>query len=209
MARTLISIETCDLCKKQGLPQAEAQRSVHLSIDGPPKRYELCPPHLAQLRPFWELYADEEYGVDESLKPKKRATKKQATPELTDYEPDHPRQLETAAGEPAPQEQLKAQPGEQKSEDQIMVTCSLPHPTGKDVTVQYRSRNSHAKEMHGGLKTWDIEWGDPGGALTHHCETHAQCMKVKLAFPSAISLSRHIRMCPLEKIPGDDLENIA
>jgi hypothetical protein len=156
-------------------------------------------PHLHMLKPLLDIY--ERCGVDQSLKPKRRSTKQPEEVEpstWTDATEQAP--LELPSAEPK-KKTAKELPPASKTEDQIMVTCLLQHSNGKAATVQYRSRNSHAKEAHNGAKTWDIEWGDPAGALRHACEMHAQCMKVKLAFPSETSLSRHIRMCPLERLP--------
>lgn len=173
MARTLVPVDTCDLCKRQGLPDAEAGRSVILAIDGPPKRFELCPPHIIQLEPFAALYADEDYGVDESLKPKKRQPM-EAAPE--------PKQLESVK--------------EPEEDGTIYIQCPLPHKTKKGDRINYAWRSSHATEVHG-LKVWDIKWQDPTGALTYFCDVHEECGENKLAFPSKQSLSAHIRACPL------------
>ncbi|MFE9834101.1 hypothetical protein ACFYP4_02960 [Streptomyces sp. NPDC005551] len=193
MARELI--DTCDPCGQLGVAGMPAERSIMLAIDGPPKRFELCTVHLHQLAPWAQLY--QECGVDESLKPKKRGPSRQ---EVTDREDDTQAQLELTAAEPAPAKK----PAADKAEDHIMVSCNLDHANGQPAVVQYRSRNSHAKEAHDGAKVWEIEWSDLSGTLTHACTTHAECAKVKLAFPSATSLSRHIRMCPLEKLPEAD-----
>lgn len=192
MARILI--DTCDWCEEIGLEGVPAERSIELAIDGPPKRFELCTIHLHQLKPLWEFYRNR--GVDESFKPKRRATNRRHRDAGLE-ESAQPELPSAATEEPAPITATK----KDKGEERIRVTCSLPHENGQHATVQYRSRNSHAKEAHSGAKVWDIEWGDPSGSLTHPCTTHAQCMKVNLAFPSETSLSRHIRMCPLERLP--------
>ncbi|MFI0265705.1 hypothetical protein [Streptomyces luteogriseus] len=194
MVRALVDF--CDNCEEIGLDGIPAERSITIAIDGPPKRFELCTIHLHQLKPLWELYNNR--GVDESFKPKRRGSNRQNTDEAELSVKLAQQELPSAEpAEPAPAPTSK----KGKGEERIRVTCSLPHDNGQDATVQYRSRASHAKEAHNGSKTWDIEWGDPSGSLTHPCTTHAQCMKVNLAFPSETSLSRHIRMCPLEKLP--------
>jgi hypothetical protein len=192
-----ILIETCDPCERiLGIEGMPAERSVNLAINGGPvKRVEFCSQHLHMLKPILDIY--EQCGVDEALKPGRRAAKQPAEIESSPgFDAADRVQPELPSVEPE-----KKEVSEGKDEDHIKVTCSLPHSTGKDATVQYRSRNSHARVQHDGLKVWDIEWGDPAGALLHPCDRHAECMKVKLAFPSAMSLNRHVRMSPLRLLP--------
>jgi hypothetical protein len=206
VARRLLTIETCDWCKKLGLEDVEAERSVHLGIDGPPKRFEFCQLHLLQLEPLLELCQDEKFGVDESLKPKRRGQQKQQqelepSPWINAREPEQPTQLEVVPAESEKQEEPTEKPS--KYQKDVWVVCPLPHPTqkGGPKRVRYSIRATHAEKAHDGLKLWDIRWEDPDGVFTVKCEAHAECEKTGLGFTSELGLKQHIKASPLEKLP--------
>jgi hypothetical protein len=211
VARTLI--ETCDPCEEfLGLEGMPAERSITIAIDGgPPKRWEVCGPHLHMLKPVLEMY--ERCGVDESLKRKRTPSKRDVPePEETGTFPiptQAPKQLEMAQTAEPEKQPARDKPSKYKKD--VWVVCPLPHPQSKHgpKRVRYSTRATHAEKVHNGLRMWDIEWEDPDSVIVAKCETHAECLKTGLGFTSEVGLTQHIKASPQEKLPDDELENIA
>ncbi|MFH9606799.1 hypothetical protein [Streptomyces sp. NPDC017448] len=174
MARDIIHVASCDQCRHEGLPVAQATAEHILAIDGPPKRFDFCPPHNHQLQPLIALYQAE--GVDMDQR--------------------RPKQVESG--------KKAIEPSKTESPGKEYVLCPRDHVKGgKNIPIVYASRSSHANAQHDGVPIWDIKWGDPDGILIAPCEGHKECLKTGLAFTSERGRNRHLATAPLERIDNE------
>lgn len=190
MARRLVTLDICDDCTHNKIPNVPAVGQHVLSIDGQPlRRVQLCMRCEVIWEPFIAVY--EQQGQDVEPPPSETPPKKAAKKRRPRAVPaDKPKELEKAPAEPAPDKR------------HLLVWCPEPHPTknGHGTPVSYETRNTHAENVHNGAKVWEIKWGDPEGILKARCESHAECMKTGLSFTSKQGLAQHQRSCQLPRV---------
>lgn len=178
MARSVEITDTCDRCDLIGLAGVPAIARHVIAIDGPPKKFDLCPQHEHALRPYIVLYKERGAG-----------------------EEDEPRRQKALAA-PQKAEDKKKSGKDKPAKEKLYVVCPLPHSSlgGKPKRVAYQGRSTHLDVVHEGKKLWDIEWEDPDGILTAPCRVHKECMETGLAFTSEKGVGVHVAACSLEKV---------
>lgn len=183
MARGIIVQSHCDWCDAMGLQGVVATERHTIGIDGDePKALDFCPRCEMILEPIIRLL--QERGQD--LEPPKRHKRAQQAkqPEATPLP------------EPVPELAPPLPPEDTKPNQKVI--CPL-HDDGK--LINYSDRNMHAERTHQ-VRVWDVEWGDPEGALTDPCKAHQVCVDNNLAFTTKLGLTHHIRLAPLDRIDG-------
>lgn len=183
MARDTRVIATCDPCDYDEVDDVPAVTSHRISIDGAPeKELDFC---VRDALTFRELQAVcEKLGrtVEPKVLPAKqlpRAAQQASSPESAEDEVDY----RTAE-----------------------IICPLPHNRegGLPQRILVGNRGSHCKDVHGGLKMWEVVWGDPDRVLSVPCRAHAQCITFGLSFISKKGLGQHTRNCDLPRIDRED-----
>ncbi|MFE6739749.1 hypothetical protein [Streptomyces tubercidicus] len=188
MARSVAITDTCDECDWIGLEGVIAVVRHVIAIDGPPKKFDLCPQHDHAFQPYIHLY--KERGASEEDQPRRQ--KALASPQKAE-----------SKEKPSSKKSGNKEPGKEKSaREKLYVVCTEKHPMsdGGHKRVSYTGRGSHADIVHDGKKLWDIKWEDPDGVLTAPCRVHKECMETGLAFSSQKGLGAHMAACPLEQV---------
>lgn len=179
MVRKLVTLDLCDDCTSNELPDAQAVVEHQLTIDGGPLcRISLCARCALIWEPFIELYRMMGQEIAPAATPVAHRRARVGT-----------KAIEPA--EPAAQES-PALPGKpKKPREYVVCPLAADHKTGAPSRVLYGSRNMHADQNHN-MRAWEIKWEDPDGILKVPCTEHPLCKENGMAFPSKAAVSQHI-----------------
>ena len=200
MVRKLLTLDLCDDCDLNGIPEVPAVTQHIIAADGgPPRRVLLCPRCELLWAPFLAVYEQRGQAIDlpapgpavkKAPARRKPRAAKAAKPKELEAAPKAP--AEEAAEEASGQLPLDSPSPQVPDAKKQYLRCPEYHKSTdgpKDVT--YSSRNTHAGTLHG-LHVWEIAWEDPTNILVAHCTEHELCRKNKLGFTSETGLKQHI-----------------
>lgn len=176
MAKDIKFILSCDPCSYHDIPGVPAVATHIVTIDGGPEMaLDVCARDEQLFQEWLAIY--KEQGRETA--PQQTEAKKRKAKALS---PPAPGQLESAAAE--------QEADEEEVREERFLLCPLPHTSkkGGPLRVNYNSRNTHAKTIHG-KHIWEIDWEDPDHILTAFCNEHAFCNNV--GFTSVSGLKQH------------------